>query len=339
MASTTKKALFTTASIALGIYAQIHKMHITGPIFDPILNACSTQHYESVSEFAQATGYQPYEPLAGMGIFTPIVCVVTQFMYQLRDIYPGGYITWGLAVVGVFPLSIIMTVEGGRGDARGLIRYPICFGIISQFLGMSVSVPLLWVPAYIWGGGEGPVSSTRMYLGVVMALPAVIFSAIVFSVDTDAYLWRLSAGILGGPALAVVSGFAVWFDVPPNKESNSASVKHIKATKQTYGFMTLVSLVGWSAILHLTYASYGFDVTRIWKAIFTEAEAGVAFLTIDYILIYVGVIFGFLAYQSWSTAMWSLLTLPILGPAAVTIAAEKLELSASEKILEKAKMA
>ena len=65
-----------------------------------------------------------------------------------------------------------------------------------------------------------------------------------------------------------------------------------------------------------------------------------AFLTIiDYILIYVRIIFGFVVYQSWSTAMWSLLTLPILGPAAVIIAADRLELSASEKILEKAKMA
>ncbi|KAL7442889.1 hypothetical protein ACHAXM_008513 [Skeletonema potamos] len=338
MTSTTKKVLFTLASIALGIYAQIHKMQITGPIFDPILAACSAPH-ESVEAFVKATGYQPYEPVTGMGIFTPLACVVTQFMYQLRNIYPEGYITWGLAVVGIFPLSLIMTIEGGRNGAKGPLRYPICMGIISQLLGMSVSVPLVWVPAYIWGRGEGPVSSTRLYLSVVTALPACIFSALVFLVDTDSYLWRLCAGILGGPALAVVSGGAVWFDVPPNKESKMAITKHVKASKETYGFMTVMSLVCWAAIVHLTYTLYGFDLKGIWSAIFTDADAGVAFLTIDYILIYIAVVFGFLAYQNWSTAINTLLALPFFGPAALTIAAERLEIAASEKMLEKAKVA
>lgn len=85
-ATTAKKALFTTASIALGLYAQIHKTHITGPIFDPILTACSATHHESMSDFVRSTGYRPYEPSAGMGIFQPIVCVVTQFLYRLRQI-------------------------------------------------------------------------------------------------------------------------------------------------------------------------------------------------------------------------------------------------------------
>jgi len=85
MTTTTKKVLFSLASIALGIYAQMHKMHLTAPLFKPILAACSAPH-ESVEAFVEATGYQPYEPLAGMGFFTPIVCVATQFMYQLRNI-------------------------------------------------------------------------------------------------------------------------------------------------------------------------------------------------------------------------------------------------------------
>eukprot|EP00984_Skeletonema_dohrnii_P002192 scaffold750_cov133-Skeletonema_dohrnii-CCMP3373.AAC.5 len=338
MTSTTKKVLFSLASIALGIYAQIHKMHITGPIFDPILAACSAPH-ESVEAFAKATGYQPYEPVAGMGIFTPIVCVVTQFMHQLRNIYPEGYITWGLAVVGVFPMSLIMTIEGGRNGAKGPLRYPILMGIFHQLLGMSVSVPLLWVPAYIWGRGEGPVTSTRLYLSVATAIPACIFSTLVFLIDTDSYLWRLSAGILGGPMLAVVSGFAVYFDKPPNKESKTAIAKHVKTSKEMYGFMTVMCLICWAALLRLTFASYGFDLKGIWSAIFADADAGVAFLTIDYILIFIAVIFGFLAYQCWATAIKTLLALPLLGPAALTIAAERLEVAESEKMLEKAKVA
>lgn len=336
--TTTQKVLFSLASIALGIYAQIHKMHITGPIFDPILGACSEPH-GTVADFVKATGYQPYEPVTGMGIFTPIVCVVTQFMYQLRNTYPSGYITWALAVVGLFPMSLIMSVEGGRSGAKGPIRYPILMGIIHQLLGMSVSVPLFWVPAFIWGRGEGPVTPMRLYLSVAATIPACIFSMLVFLVDTDSYLWRLSAGILGGPMLAVATGFVLIFDTPPDKDSKEAIQNHLKATNEAYGFMTIACLIFWAMLVRLTFVSYGFDLEGIWSALFTEADPGVAFLTFDYILIYIGVIFGFFAYQSWFTAIKTLLAATLIGPAALTVAAERLEVAASEKMLQKAKVA
>lgn len=77
-------------------------------------------------------------------------------------------------------------------------------------------------------------------------------------------------------------------------------------------------------------------MTGIWKEIFTKVDAGVAFFTIiDYILIYVGVIFGFVAYQSWSTAMLTLLSLPILGPAVMTIAAGYVRIVSFSKDLRK----
>ena len=112
--SATKNTIFTTLSVALGIYAQLHKTHTIGPIFDPILAACTEPH-DSVADFAKATGHQPYDPAAGLGIFTPIVCVVTQFMYQLRNIYPEGFLTWGLAIVGVLPFVVIATISRLEG--------------------------------------------------------------------------------------------------------------------------------------------------------------------------------------------------------------------------------
>ena len=325
--STPKKVLFSLASIAIGIFAQIHKTKITGPIFEPILQLCSAPH-ESIEAFHKATGFQQYEPLAGMGIFTPLVCVVTEFMYRLRSTYPEGHIAWGLAVVGVLPMSIIMTIEGGRKGARGPLRYPIVMGIIHQILGQSVSIPLIWVPAYIWGRGKGPVNSARVYLSVLTVLPAVILSVLVFAVDTNSYLWRLAAGILGGPGLAVVCGSAFWFDKPPSKISEQTIAAHIDATKRVYRFITLLSLICWAGIVHLLYKSYGFDVKAIYSALLTDAneDAGIEFLTLDYILIYVGIIIGYVAYLRWSAAVQVLVTFPFIGPAALTIVAEKLEI-------------
>lgn len=325
--STSKKVLFSLASIAIGIFAQIHKTKITGPIFEPILQLCSAPH-ESVEAFHKETGFQQYEPLAGMGIFTPLVCVVTEFMYRLCSTYPEGHIAWGLAVVGVLPMSVIMTIEGGRKGARGPLRYPIVMGIIHQILGQSVSIPLIWVPAYIWGRGKGPVNTTRIYLSLLTVLPAVILSVIVFTVDTNSYLWRLAAGILGGPGLAIVCGSAFWFDNPPCKISTETIAAHMYATKRVYGIITLLSLTCWAGIVHLIYKSYGFNMNSMYSSLLTDAneDAGIEFLTLDYILIYVGIIVGYVAYIRLSAALQVLITFPFIGPAALTIVAEKLEL-------------
>jgi len=236
----------------------------------------------------------------------------------------------GLGGSWSLPLGVFMTIEGGRSGAKGPIRYPILMGII--LLGMSVSIPLLWVPAYIWGRGEGPVNPRRLYFSVVAIIPPFFLSALVFLVDTDSYLWRLSAGILSGPLLAVVSGSVLFFDVSPNKESKTAIAKHVKAVEQVYGFMTVISLMFWVVLVRLTLSSYGFDFKGIWSAIYTDADPGIAFLTFDYILISNGVIFGFFAYQCWpGTAVKILLAVPFLGPAALAIAAERFELAESEK--------
>ena len=57
--------------------------------------------------------------------------------------------------------------------------------------------------------------------------------------------------------------------------------------------MTVLSLVCWIGLGYLTYISYGLDLLALWQAIFSDADAGVAFLTIDYILIQIGLIFGY----------------------------------------------
>jgi len=325
MPTAQKKALFTLASIALGIYAQLHKAHITAPVFDPILASCTGDDTVAGVEL------RPYEAAAGLGVFTPIVCTVTQFMYQLRDIYPGGYITWGLAVVGVLPLAVIATIEGGAAGAWGPIRYPICMGIVHQLLGMSVSLPLFWFPSYIWGRGDGPASAWRVFMSIPVSLPAIIFSIAVFTVNVDSFVWRLSAGVLGGPALALVSGYLLSYDTPPCEKSKDAVTEYFDASIATYRLVTKISLAGYAGIAYLAYISYGVDVSAMWRDIFTEANASVAFLTIDYILIQVSVIFGYVAYRSWFEAVRAAILLPIVGPAAVSMAMERIELASYTK--------
>lgn len=330
-----KNILFTVVSVGLGIFAQHHKQQITGPFFEPILSACMESH-DSMADFVAKTGYQPYEPAAGLGIFAPMVCLVTQFMFQLRNTYPEGILTWGLAVVGVFPYMVIAIIEGGRAGAKGPIRWPVIMGIVHQLLGMSVSIPLIWVPAYIWGKGQGPVSVTRLYASVPMVLPIVVLPALVFSVDTESYLWMLAAGITGGPALALI-GSILWFDAAPSVDSKEGMQKYIRASVKAYQVMTVLSLAGWAGLVSFAYRNYGMDLATLWRAIFSEADPGVAFLTLDYILIYVGLIFGYVAYQSWSSAIQTLVLLPVLGPASLSLAMEKFERAYLESSIEKTK--
>lgn len=95
-------------------------MDILRPAFEPILAACTNPDYkESMDEFVSKTGYHAYEPLVGLKIFEVLVCLITQFLHELRMTYPAGLLTWVGVILAAQPCAVLGIAEAGRNNARG----------------------------------------------------------------------------------------------------------------------------------------------------------------------------------------------------------------------------
>jgi len=318
-----KQALFASASVALGAWAFYTVNEISGPGFEPILAAC-TDSSIALEDFAKQTGYHVYEPKVGLGAFNFLVCLITQFLLELRKTPTDGLLVWGGVVVVSMTYCVMVYIEAGRNYTKGPIRYPMIVGLLGQLFGISVAVPLLWVPSYIYGRGYGPVPVLRSYSSVLLALPGIILTAIVFQADPDGYLWTVSAGILGGPLL-VLSGALLWPITPITTESSSASLSYeIKATQKAYHVSAAIAIAGYMFLVLVAYSKYGTNLFDLWDAVWTNANGSVAFMTIDTIVLYISIL-SFIAFQSASAAFKAVLLTPIVGPAAASLVLAELE--------------
>ena len=308
---TSRQIVIALSSVALGLWAFKTVNEISGPAFEPILTVCSDSSIP-IDEFAEKTGYHTWEPRVGLGAFNVLVCLITQFLLELRNTYPAGFLTWFGVMVVAFPFGVASTVEAGRQGAKGLIRYPLILGLTYQLFGISVMVPLLWVPAYIYGRGKGGVSVTRALASIPMNIPSLALSCICFTADTDSYLWTVSAGILGGPLVIFICVF-MWADSPPKIEAEAANDLGRQSVALAYRISLVVATILWFVWVYVAYSTYGTDVSSLWRAVWSEANASVAFMTIDTLVLFAGMLL-YLSFRSASAALKTLVLTPLLGP-------------------------
>lgn len=336
---TSRQLAYATTSFLIGIWAFIKVNQISGPAFEPILAACGNSEYTTPQDFAEQTGYHVYESKVGLGAFNILVCLITQFLLELRETYPAGLLTWGGVVVVALPLNVVITLAAGRSWSKGPIRYPTIFGLLFQLLGVSVAFPLLWNPSYIFSNAQlgVPVTSFRVFVASVNAIPAIILTWIVFTASTDSYLWTLCAGILGGPILAL-SGLVLFFDksstMEPTKENVERSSKLIGTV---YYILTPVGAFFWWCLMNVTYQMYGLSLSSVWNDLWVNAGPSVAFMTIDTGVLYLGVIL-YIAYHNEIKALKALALTPVVGPgASCCFVMKELESEAAASLLAKGK--
>ena len=312
-----RQIAYALTSFLLGVWAFIKVNAISGPVFEPIIAACTNPDIP-IDEFASKTGYHAYEPRVGLGVLNVLVCLITQFLLELRETYPAGLLVWGGVMVVSLPTTVVSVTEAGRAGARGPIRYPMIMALLYQFIGVSVIFPMIWIPSFIFGEGKrgSPLTIFRNNMSAVMSLPITILTVLVFSTPTDSYLWMLCAGILGGPIVAL-SYLILFMDTAssdlPATEKNVKNSSH--AIKNVYKLLMAVGVVGWYFLVGVCYQSYGTSVGDLWKDIWVDANASVAFMTIDTGVLYLGLLI-FIAYRSDELkAAKALLLTPILGPA------------------------
>jgi len=330
---TPKQLGFALTSFVLGVWAFITVSAISGPAFEPIIAACSNPDYKgNMDEFVTQSGYHAYEPMVGLKLFELLVCITTQFIFELNQTFPAGVVTWGGLILVVQTVAVLCTIEAGRKGARGFIRYSILFGLLGQLFGISVVFPMLWVPAYILGRGNGPISKRRIHACIPLSLPGIGLTLAVFGADTDSYAWTVCAGMLGGPVVPLVSG-VLWTDVPtvsPNNETIQASITSVK---KLYRIAAIMSAVGYYILIYIVYGAYasegggggfGTILGRLWSDIWTDANPSVAFMTIDTVVLYLGVLL-LVAYQDTEKAFKAIVLTPLFGPAAASLVLAELE--------------
>ena len=150
-----RQFLFAAPSIVLGLWAFKMVGEVSGPAFEPIIAVCGDPAIPP-DEFATRTGYHSYEPLVGLGAFKILVCLITQFLLELRETHPAGMITWcGLMLTGL-PFGVLATIElSSSSDGTAMSDSPdlpyICMAASRYFLRSSaVEEPSNWQLWITW---------------------------------------------------------------------------------------------------------------------------------------------------------------------------------------------
>lgn len=323
-----RKISFASISFALGVWAFIKVNAVSGPVFEPIIASCSNPDI-SADEFASKTGYHEYEPKVGLGVFNILVCLITQFLLELRETHPAGVLVWGGVLMVSLPAALFAIFQPGRAGARGPIRYPTIIGLLYQLFGISIIFPLLWVPSYIWGGGKQgtPLTMYRINMAVPMCVPGVILTCIIFTAPTDSYLWTISAGTLGGPLL-ILPNLLMWTDGSSSLHPTAKNMKRsIDGVKNVCNITACVCFLGWAYLVKVAYEAYGTDLGAIWNDIWVDAGGSVAFMTVDTGVLHLALLLV-IAYHSEVKAIKALVLTPLIGPAAVCLAFKEIEIDA-----------
>ena len=318
--SVPRKAVYGLTSFLFGVWAFIKLNEVSGPKFIPILETCQNPEIP-YDEFEATTGYHRYDPHVGLKVFDALVCMITQFLLELRETHPAGLLVWGGVSVVALPQACINVIEAGRAGVRGPIRYPTIIGLLNQLIGVSVVAPMIWVPGFIFGEGRrgSPVSTARTVFAGASYLSIASLTVIVFTATTESQLWTTSAGIIGGPILPM-TGLVLFTDASADlvatKESGNASSV---AVSKMYKVMMVPGLIGWYTLVAIAYQTYGVSLSDLWNDIWVNAAPSIAFMTIDTLVLYLAVLI-FVAYRyGESKAAKALFLTTVLGPATAVL--------------------
>ena len=172
-----------------------------------------------------------------------------------------------------------------------------------------------------------------------MTMPGVILTYLVFSQPTDSYIWTVSAGILGGPIMVMLS-LLLLFDKSSSLEPTFENIKKsANLVQNALSAVAVMSFVFWLCLVAGAYDAYGFAFVALWSDIWTDAGPSVAFMTIDAGVLFLGMLL-FIAYQSESKAFKTVVLTPIVGPgAACCMTFKELEHDAASALIAGAKKA
>ena len=293
-------------SAVLGASAFVITQAVSKEFFEPIQAACFSSDPETA---VREAGLHPYIHNLGGGF----VCLITQFLAHLvRE--PAGIFAWGVIAGLALPYTILSSIEAGRGGAKGVIRYPTFLGLLAQVFGVSVMFPLLWVPGALYGEGDGVPSQGRLRLVLSTSFVFPVLTLLMFTLDADTYGWTAVAGLIGGPILPLVN-LMYWPLYPPEHADAAYKRTVSNLLAKAYGVSAAVAFVGYAINLYLLTTAHGYTPTALVSALWTEANVSVKFMTIDFLVLFMGFVVYFAA-DSLSDALGALAMSFVVGPGA-----------------------
>mmetsp|Transcript_12148 Transcript_12148/g.22752 ORF Transcript_12148/g.22752 Transcript_12148/m.22752 type:complete len:355 (-) Transcript_12148:104-1168(-) len=328
--STYKMKDYVLSILGIGVGLACFKVMgtVSSPFMDPIVAKCTQGEYQNHLERIKTNDLLPYEPILGGGF----VCLITQFLGALKESYPAGLLTWGAVVLCSFPISLFLGVEGGHSGVRGPLRYPATVGLLAQFLGIGVITPAVTVPSFIFGRTSstkfGSFHSDRPKHAFYISIFVTLFSLGNFILDKGSTAWRLNAGILGGPVLALLPAYYSFSPCPPSSVHDEHSVSSAKMDiydknraileyRKYLKYAGALSLIGWMYLLFLSYSTYGTELSSIWDALWSNAHPSVKFMTLDTTGFYLGMVLC-LGAENVIDMIKCMALAPLVGPSAIS---------------------
>lgn len=318
-----KDYVLSLLGIGVGIACFKVMGEVSSPFMDPVVAKCTQGDYENHLERVRSNDLLPYEPMLGGGF----VCLITQFLGALKMNYPAGFLTWGAVVLCSFPISLFLGVEGGRSGVKGPLRYPATVGLLAQFLGIGVITPALTVPSFIFGrsrDNSGSFHPDRPKHAFLISILVTLFSLGNFVLDISSTAWKINAGILGGPILALLPVYYYFSPCCDEKEQPSAQAKKlydkdraITEYRKYLKYAGVLSFLGWMYLLFLSHSTYGMHVSSVWDAVWSNAHPSVKFMTLDTTGFYLGMVLCLGAEKIEDMVKCVALT-PLLGPCAIS---------------------
>jgi hypothetical protein len=316
-----RKLLCTCVAILAGLVALwLTQAILHADEVQEMMKACEAAPWTRTGRHEFLQTYRDFEPLLG-GSFA---CLSTQFLDRLVQDDPAGMITWVACLCVCLPAIVAMVVEAGRVGAGGPLRYPSTVLLVGQYVGLSVVVPLVWVPSYIWGRTtfRGAVSGRRAAWAGVGAFFAFLWTYGVFSLSRESYAWIVSAGCFAGPALALLP-FACWAVEPPLEDK--ATSYATQSVVLSYRLAGALSVLMWVAVVAKTFGHYRFDVATLLGDLWVNAHGFVRFMTVDTVCLYLGML-AYVGYAETGAVRKTIRRTLALGPgAALAVTLAELE--------------
>jgi hypothetical protein len=317
-----RKVLLTCVAVLSGLAALwLTQTILQADGVQTMVKACEAAPWTRADRHEFLRTYRDFEPLLG-GSFA---CLSTQFLDGLVEEDPAGMITWVSCLCLCLPAIVAMVVEAGRGGgAVGPVRYPSAVLLVGQYVGLSVVVPLVWVPSYIWGRAtfRGAVSESRAAWASVGAFFAFLWTYGVFSFSRESYAWIVSAGCFAGPALALLP-LACWaMEAPPEEKASPYATRSVVLS---YKFAGALSFLMWAAVVAKSFGHYRLDVPTLVGDLWVNAHGFVRFMTVDTVCLYLGML-AYVEYAEIGAVRKTLWRTLVLGPgAALAVTLAELE--------------
>lgn len=309
----------TAISIGVGVY-YLQQQVISS---NPIAAACTSIQYASMEEFRQKTGYESYDTGLGLVLFNPWVCISTQKLYEIVSTSAAvGPILLVCRAMLQFLATVVTITEAGRQGNRGILLYPTLIRSLCFCFGSSIAFPAVWVSSCCLLGGpinqDGGVVNllrARIGLGVWIALPQIIFTIMVLTVDTQRGIWKLCAGLLGSPILPLLPLVCWGRLLPPQLISSKDAIQSAKAVAFSFGVAGGIAFLGWIYVSYLFVTNYGADLGRFWNDVWSSAGPTTQALFVDAVAMCAALLVHIASRYSLS-AVEALLLMPFIGPGA-----------------------